>query len=126
MESAIDEGRSVYPALAALLGDDVCRVSLVLCVFHHVVNNDLRQMEHAAVAGRWAQVRQLAHRAVWGCRFIGEEGAADALATVERAAHDAADRDSLARTFWDAHKALVAVLDRAAAYAGLHVKDRSG
>jgi hypothetical protein len=126
MVSAIDEGRSVYPALAALLGEDVCRVSLVLCVFHHVVNNDLRQMEHAAVADRWAQVRQLARRAAWGCRFIGEEGAANALVTVERAAHDAADRDSLARTFWDAHRALVAVLDRAAAYAGIHAKVRPG
>jgi hypothetical protein len=119
----LHEGRSIYPALAALLGDDICRVGVVLCVFHHMVSNDLRQMEHAAVAGRWAQVRQLAHRTAWGCRFIGEESAADALAAVEQAELDAGD--ALARTFWGAHGALVAVLERAAAYAGIHARVRT-
>jgi HPt (histidine-containing phosphotransfer) domain-containing protein len=116
MESVFPERRSVYPALAALLGDDICRV-------RYMVSNDLRQMEHAAVADRWAQVRQLAHRTALGCRFIGEERAAAASAAVEHAQQDAGD--SLARTFGSAHGALVAVLERAAACAGVHAKVRT-
>jgi hypothetical protein len=127
MGSALYEGRPVYPALAALLGNDVCRVGVVLCVFHHMVSNDLRQMEHAAVAGQWIRVRELAHRTAWGCRLIGEDRAADALEALdadERLEHDAFAGDSLARTFWSAHGTLVTVLDRAAAYAGVRTKGR--
>jgi hypothetical protein len=125
MESTLHEERPVYPSLAALLGNDVCRVGVVLCVFHHMASNDLRQMEHAAVAGEWMQVRELAHRTSWGCRIIGEDLAADALDAVEHSEHDAFAGDSLARTFWSAHGALVAVLDRAAAYAGVRAKGRT-
>jgi hypothetical protein len=125
MESARREGPPAYPALAALLGNDVCRVGVVLCVFHHMVSNDLRQMEHAAVADQWAQVRELAHRTAWGCRLIGEDSVADALDAVTRSGHGAFAGDSLTRTFWSAHEALVAVLDRAAAYADVRSRWRS-
>jgi hypothetical protein len=124
MASSQHEGPPAYPSLAALLGNDVCRVGVVLCVFHHMVSHDLRQMEHAAVAGEWLQVRELAHRTAWGCRFIGEDRAADALDAVEHAEHDVFDGDANARTFWSAHGALTAVLDRAAAYAGVRAKGR--
>lgn len=124
MESTPHERWPAYPALAALLGNEVCRVGVVLCVFHHTVSNDLRRMEHAVVAGQWAQVRELAHRAAWGCRFIGEDHAADALHAVERSEHDVFASDSLAQTFWSARGALIAVLDRAAAYADVPARGR--
>lgn len=124
MGSALHDEYPVYPALAALLGNDVCRVGVVLCVFHHMVSSDLRQMEHAAVAGQWAEVRELAHRTSWGCRFIGEDRAADALDAVERYEAGEPPCDALARTFWSAHGALVGVLDRAAAYTGVRAKGR--
>ncbi|WP_413626379.1 hypothetical protein [Luteibacter sp. Lutesp34] len=117
MGSAPYEGRPVYPALAELLGHDPCRVGVVLCVFHHMVSNDLRRMELAAVAGQWAHARELAHRTSWGCRFIGEDHAADALDAFEHA-------EAGAKSFWSAHGALVAVLDRAAAYAGVRNEGR--
>ena len=124
MGSASYEGHPVYPALAALLGNDPCRVGVVLCVFHHMVSNDLRRMEHAAVAGQWARARELAHRTSWGCRFIGEDHAADALDAFERSEPGTTHGDSLTRPFWSAHGALVAVLDRAAVYAGLRNEGR--
>jgi hypothetical protein len=74
------------------------------------------------VAGRWARVWQLA-RTAWGCRVIGEDGVANALAAVERAEQDTGD--SLARMFWSAHGALASVLDRAAAHAGIPVRLRT-
>ena len=132
MGTAHDGERPVYPALAALLGNDACRVSVVLCVFHHSVGGDLRRMERAADAGRWAQVRELAHRAAWACRLIGEDHAADALDAIEHGAiehgaveHDAFEHrepdasagDVFVQTFLSARQALVDVLDRAAAYA---------
>ena len=124
MESIYHEGKPAYPALAALLGHDACQIGVVLCVFHHAVSSDLQRMEHAAIAGEWAQVRELAHRTAWGCRFIGEDCAADALAAVERAPGDTPAGDALSQTFWSAHGALVAVLDRAAAYADVRAKAR--
>jgi len=119
MGAAHHEEYPAYPALAALLGNDACRVGVVLCVFHHTVGGDLRRMEHAAVAGEWMQVRELAHRTAWGCRFIGEDHAADALDAVERSAPDA-----FVKTFWSAHGALVDVLGRAAAYADVRARGR--
>ncbi|WP_146745321.1 hypothetical protein [Dyella jiangningensis] len=125
MESTRHEERPVYPSLAALLGNDVCRVGVVLCVFHHMVSNDLRQMEHAVVAGEWMHVRELAHRTAWGCRFIGEDQAADALDAIEHSGHDAFEGDAFVQTFWSAHGTLRAVLDRAATYAGVRARGRT-
>ena len=115
--------RPVYPALAALLGNDACRLSVVLCVFHHSVGGDLRRMEQAADAGRWAQVRELAHRAAWGCRLIGEDHAADALDAIGL---DAIAGDVFVQTFLSARQALVDVLDRAAAYADVRTESVPG
>jgi hypothetical protein len=117
MDAAHHEEHPAYPALAALLGNDACRVGVVLCVFHHTVGGDLRRMEHAAVAGEWMRVRELAHRIAWGCRFIGEDRAADALEAVGHSVPDA-----FVKTFWGAHGALVDVLDRAAAFTD--IRDR--
>ena len=119
MEFALDEERPVYPALAALLGNDVCRVGVMLRAFHRMVGDNLWQMEHAVVAGELTQVRELTHRTAWGCCFIEKDRAADALDAVERPEHDVFPGDSPARTYRGAHGALVAVLDRAAAYAGV-------
>ena len=119
MGSASHEEHPAYPALAALLGNDACRLGVVLCVFHHTVGGDLRRMEHAAIAGEWTQVRELAHRTAWGCRFIGEDHAADALDAIGHSGHGAP-----AKTFWSAREALVDVLDRAAAYADIRAKGR--
>jgi HPt (histidine-containing phosphotransfer) domain-containing protein len=124
MGSALHEGRLAYPALAALLGDDGCRIGVVLCVFHHTVSSDLRRMERAAGAGQWTQVRELAHRAAWGCRLIGEDHAAEALDAFERSDQAMPDAASLNQTFRSARGALVDVLDRAAAYADVRASGR--
>jgi len=124
MGSALSEECPVYPALTALLGNDARRLGVALCVFHHTVSSDLQRMDRAVAAGQWAQVRELAHRTAWGCRFIGEDHAADALDAVERSEPGAIAGDSLAQTFCSARGALVAVLDRAAAFADVHTSKR--
>lgn len=118
-----DEEPQAYAALAALLGGDGYRVRLILGVFHQSARKDLQWMERAAIEGNWSQVRRLAQRMAIGCRQIGEERMADMLVAEVTVAIDrarcgvAADPDTFGRSFANARRELVDVLDRAAAYA---------
>lgn len=118
-----DEKTHAYAALVELLEGNDCKVRLILGAFHRSVGKALQRMECAATEGEWSLVRKLAHRMAIGCRQIGEERMADMLvveaeAAIEHARYDAAaDSGAFCRSFGNARRELIEVLDRAAAYA---------
>lgn len=118
-----DEKTHAYAALVELLEGDDRKVGLILGAFHRSVGKTLQRVECAAIEGEWSLVRKLVHRMAISCRQIGEERMADMLVVeaegaIERARYDAAaDPGTFCRSFGNARRELIDVLDRAAAYA---------